>query len=56
MKLVGAKGFKLEPPEETIALYGDTAVVRGQVAGVRHTITLVNQAGAWRIVALQTGN
>jgi len=56
MKLVGAKGFKLEPHEETIALYGDTAVVHGQVAGVRHTITLVNQAGAWRIVALQTGN
>jgi len=56
MKLIGMDGFKLELPEETIALYGDTAVVRGQVAGVRHTMTLVNQGGAWKIVALQTTN
>ena len=56
MKLIGMNGAKLEPPEETITLYGETAVVRGQVAGVRHTMTLVNQAGAWKIVALQTTN
>src|SRR5690348_8261081 len=56
MKLVAMNGFKLEAPDDTIALYGDTAVVRGQVAGVRHTMTLVNQAGAWKIVALQTSN
>ena len=56
MKLVGVHNFKLEPPAETIALYGETAVVRGEVAGVRHTMTLVNQAGAWKIVALQTSN
>jgi len=56
MKLVGMKGFKLEAPDETIALYGDTAVVRGQVAGVRLAITLVNQGGASKIVALQTSN
>ena len=56
MKLVAMNGFKLEAPDDTIAIYGDTAVVRGQVAGVRHTMTLVNQAGAWKIVALQTSN
>src|ERR1043165_9645207 len=55
-KLVSINGAKLEAPEDTIAIYGDTAVVRGQVAGVRHTMTLVNQAGAWKIVALQTSN
>ena len=54
MKIIGMKGAKLEPPEETITLYGETAVVRGQVAGVRHTMTIVNQAGAWKIVAVQT--
>jgi len=56
IKLVGMNGFKLEAPDETIALYGDAAVVRGQVTGVRHTMTLVNQAGVWKIVALQTSN
>lgn len=56
MKLVAMNGVKLEAPDDTIALYGDTAVVRGQVAGVRHTMTLINQAGAWKIVALQTSN
>jgi hypothetical protein len=56
MKLLGMSGVKLELPDETIAVYGETAVVRGQVAGVRHTMTLVNQAGAWKIVALQTSN
>ena len=56
MKLVAVNGAKLETPDDTIALYGETAVVRGQVAGVRHTMTLVNQAGAWKIVALQTTN
>jgi ketosteroid isomerase-like protein len=35
----------------SISLYGETAIVRG--AG---TMTLVNQGGAWKIVALQTAN
>src|ERR1051325_2479352 len=38
MKLVSINGAKLEAPEDTMAIYGDTAVVRGQVAGVRHTM------------------
>jgi ketosteroid isomerase-like protein len=54
LKLIGMRGAKLEPPEETISLYGETAVVRGQVGDARHTMTLVNEAGAWKIVALQT--
>lgn len=56
MKLVGMNGAKLEPPEDTIALYGDTAVVRGQVGGALHTVTLVNEGGGWKVVALQTSN
>ena len=43
--------FGNAPAGETIALYGETAVVRG--AG---TMTLVNIGGAWKIVALQTTN
>ena len=39
------------PPaaKETILLYGETAVVRGEN---RYTITLVNLGGAWKIVSL----
>src|SRR5690349_3110342 len=43
----------LESVDETISLFGEAAVVRG--AG-RYTMTLVNQGGAWKIVALQTTN
>lgn len=56
MKLLGMKGFKLEPPKDTISVYGDTAIVRGEAGGSRHTMTLINQAGAWKIVALHTSN
>jgi ketosteroid isomerase-like protein len=56
IKLIGLEGFKLEPPKETISIYGDTAIVRGEAEGVRHTMTLANQAGAWKIVALHTSN
>jgi hypothetical protein len=48
--------FKYSTPEsveETISLYGETAVVRGEA---RYTMTLVNQGGAWKIVAFQTTN
>jgi hypothetical protein len=43
----------LEGANETISLYGETAVVRGEG---RYTMTLVSQNGAWKIVALQTTN
>jgi ketosteroid isomerase-like protein len=43
-----SKVLKAESPE-TIAVYGETAVVRG---GPNYTMTLINQAGVWRLVAL----
>jgi len=43
----------LNSANETISLYGETAVVRGEG---RYTVTLVSQGGAWKIVALQTTN
>ena len=45
--------MSLENANETISLYGETAVVRGER---RYTMTLVSQNGAWKIVALQTTN
>jgi ketosteroid isomerase-like protein len=47
------KYSKPETAKETVLVYGETAVVRGEG---RYTMTLVNQAGAWKIVALQTTN
>lgn len=54
-KTAAAEGFTLGPPEETISLYGDTAVVRGASSGTKYTLALVNQNGTWKAVALHTG-
>lgn len=43
-----------DKPNEVISLYGDTAVVRGVSRAGKYTMTLVNQAGAWKIVALHS--
>jgi ketosteroid isomerase-like protein len=46
--------IKYEKPEttnETISLFGETAVVRGEG---RYSMTLVNQGGAWKVVAFHT--
>jgi ketosteroid isomerase-like protein len=48
-------GTKLDTPTETISVYGDTAVVRGDSLGIKYTLTLVNQSGTWKAVALHTG-
>jgi len=50
-----AGGTKLDTPTETISVYGDTAVVRGDSLGIKYTLTLVNQSGTWKAVALHTG-
>ncbi len=49
------EGLKAGTAKETISLYGESAVVRGESSGVKYTMTLVNQGGAWKIVALHTG-
>ena len=56
-ELRGGK-LKIEKPDAAkmgIAVYGDTAVVRGESAGpVQYTMTLINQLGVWRVVAMHT--
>ncbi|HEY8412332.1 MAG TPA: nuclear transport factor 2 family protein [Pyrinomonadaceae bacterium] len=42
---------KPETTNETISLFGETAVVRGEG---RYSMTLVNQGGAWKVVAFHT--
>jgi hypothetical protein len=54
-KTAAAEGFVLGTPTETISLYGDTAVVRRAASGTKYTLTLVNQNGTWKAVALHTG-
>ena len=44
------------PPKETISLYGETAIVRGETSMGRYTMTLVNQGGVWKIVAMHSTN
>jgi hypothetical protein len=46
------KYSKPETAKSTVSVYGETAVVRGD----RYTLTLVNQAGVWKAVALHTSN
>ena len=53
--VVGAKDTKLENSKDTISLYGETAIVRGESLGTKYTMTLINLGGAWKIVALHTG-
>ena len=50
-------GVVLVPPtSETISLYGETAVVTGTFPSERYTMTMVNQGGAWKIVAMHSSN
>jgi len=50
------KRVKSERPRELISLYGETAVVRGQYSDGKYTMTLVNQGGAWKLVAVHSSN
>lgn len=50
------KRSKAETPREFISVFGDTAVVRGQWSEGKYTMTLVNQGGVWKIVAIHSGN
>jgi ketosteroid isomerase-like protein len=54
--VVGSKPAKLEPSTDAVSLFGETAIVRGESLGVKYTMTLINQGGAWKIIALHTGN
>lgn len=53
-KTATAEGLTLSPEKETISLHGDTAVVRGASSETKYTLTLVNQNGTWKAVALHS--
>ena len=55
MSAITLKRGKAETPKELITVYGDAAVVHGDSSGSKYTMTLVNQGGAWKIVALHSG-
>ncbi|MFN2406917.1 MAG: nuclear transport factor 2 family protein [Pyrinomonadaceae bacterium] len=54
MSVVRSTVPKQENPKEAILLYGETAVVRGESAAGKYTMTLINQGGAWKIVAVHS--
>jgi hypothetical protein len=56
MKKVRNGASVLAIPKETVSLYGETAIIRGEGPYGRYTMTLVNQGGAWKIVAIQSSN
>ena len=47
--------LKFAKPEKAaviISIYGDTAVVRGDLQPLRYILTMVNQVGGWKVVAM----
>ena len=48
---------KPDPNKVTNVVYGDTAIIRGELTGTKvafYTLTFINQLGVWRAVALHT--
>ena len=56
MSVVPSNAAKPENAKETISVYGETAVVRGESLGGKYTMTLINQGGAWKIVAVHSAD
>jgi hypothetical protein len=56
MSVVRSNAAKVENPKETISVYGETAVVRGESQTGKYTMTLINQGGAWKIVAVHSAD
>ena len=55
------KPFDIQLPKEAVWLYGDTAMYtgesnKGQSPTARYMMVLANDGGAWKVVALHTGN
>ena len=46
---------KPDPAKSTIAIYGDTAVIRGEAPN-SYTLVFIYQIGGWKAVALHTSN
>ena len=50
---------KPDPNKVTDVVYGDTAIIRGELTGTKvtfYTLIFINQLGVWRAVALHTTN
>lgn len=48
---------KANAARESISVYGDTAVVRGELqSGNQYTATFINQLGVWRAVSMHTSS
>src|SRR5215208_4987304 len=48
---------KAGPGRPAVSIYGDTAVVRGQLMpSIPYTITFINQLGVWKAVTMHTSN
>ena len=48
---------KANPAKVSIAVYGDTAIVRGELqSATQYTATFINQLGVWRAVSLHNSN
>jgi ketosteroid isomerase-like protein len=52
---ITSKRSTADEGKEIISVFGDAAVVRGDSAAGKYTMTLVNQGGTWKIVALHSG-
>jgi hypothetical protein len=54
---IRAAKMKYGKPDEaktSITIYGDTALVRGEVSNAPYTLIFTNQLGVWRVVALHS--
>jgi hypothetical protein len=48
---------KSNGPKASVSVYGDTAVVHGELqSGIPYTVTFINQLGVWRAVSMHTSN
>ena len=50
------KPFDIQMPNESLWLYGDTAMYTGESSTGRYSLILTNEAGSWKVVALHTSN
>ena len=55
LSAITSKRSTADEGRESISVFGEAAVVRGDSSGGKYTMTLVNQGGTWKIVALHGG-
>jgi ketosteroid isomerase-like protein len=50
------KPFDIQLPNESLWLYGETAMYTGEAPTARYMLVLTNDAGTWKVVALHTSD